>query len=49
MLYNLFKEIELLYRKTKENYKLYKDISIYLLRGYYLLSYPYSALYRAKA
>jgi len=49
MSYNLLKEIELLYRKTKGNYKLYKDISIHLLRGYHLLSYPYSAPYRVKA
>jgi len=31
VLYNLPKEIELLYRKTKGSYKSYKDISIYLL------------------
>jgi len=49
VLYNLLKEIELLYGKTKGNYKLYKDVSIRLLRGYYLLSYPYSALRRVKA
>ena len=50
MLYNLLKEIKLLYKKTKGNYKLYKDISIYLLKGYYLLkNYPYSTLYRVKA
>jgi len=49
VLYNLFKEIELLYKKTKGNYKLYKDVSICLLKGYYLLSYPYSALYKVKA
>ena len=46
---NLLKEIELLYRKTKGNYKLYKDIFIRLLRGYYLLSHPYSAPHRVKA
>jgi hypothetical protein len=28
---------------------LYKDIYIYLLRGCYLLNYPYSTLYRVKA
>ena len=50
MLYNLLKEIELLYRKTKGNYKLYKDVSIRLLRGYYLLgNRPYSTLHRVKA
>ena len=49
MLYNLLKKIKLLYKKTEGNYKLYKDVSIYLLRGYYLLSRPYSALYRVKA
>jgi hypothetical protein len=49
ILYNLFKEIELLYRKTKGNHELYEDVSIRLLRGYYLLSYPYSAPRRVKA
>ena len=48
MLYNLLKEIELLYKKTKGNYELYKDISTYLLKGYYFLSYPYSTLYKVE-
>ena len=49
MLYNLFKEIELLYKKIKENCKLYKDVFIYLLRGYYFLNHPYSTLHKVKA
>jgi len=50
VLYNLLKEIELLYRKTKGNYESYKDVSIRLLRGYYLLeNCPYSTLRRVKA
>ena len=35
MLYNLPKKIKLLYKKTKENYKLYKNISIYLLKEFF--------------
>ena len=48
MSYNFLEEIELFYGKTEGNRKLYEDVSICLLRGYHLLSHPYSTLCRVE-